>query len=734
MLSKSLLPRRQFISFFIAFGIFLVILMGISLPLLSHQSRQVEKNNRQIYTEIINHNLQKSDAQITSYKRMIQFWGSKNSNFAMLCSPGREIDYLGLGEFSGEMKNSILSFPAIKDAVIVTRANAIITPSTVVVDRVNLPAYFFRDSFVLEGVSSLDDFKALFDRTLLCMPVKTHSYDTYHALIFLQPIYNHQMQSIAHALFTVDVEELLQSTAPDELLENSYVQILWKGNPIYTRGEAPEKNAVVLTAQGVENALSIAFHVSPSVLNAGVGSAFNTMGLLVITAFLGGLALTVFFLMRTTTPMRSLMQKAQTLAPDVQARDEYEYVSQVLGYLDHSLQKNSQELEAQRQILQQNFLERALLGNITSRRSRLDFDIFFPDFPEKYMVALLYLPIARGDRPIDFTVSKQLLVEERLSEIFADVPYHLNITPNLIALILPEDARAIPNLEKLQAGILRDYQMSINIFVSEAVSGPEYLSEAYAQAKRIHRLATGYIEKRVWQIANFPQREMLSSMDYSILQQLYESISNGEKETALRCLKRLQVSMVSNSLLEGDGLSAQPFHRLLSFLHSILIRIKQEHFSLLSAVQLLPPELNQPLENYFLVLEGYVITLCDALYTRKHQPTAYSEDIVAYVDQHFTDPNLYQKTVTDYFNISEKVLQSAIRSQTQLSFAEYLEKKRLDLAHQLLLQTNMNVKEIGAQAGFSLYNTFYKAFKRRWGCSPTEYQLQYGHILKNGDK
>ena len=151
MLSKSLLPRRQFISFFIAFGIFLVILMGISLPLLSHQSRQVEKNNRQIYTEIINHNLQKSDAQITSYKRMIQFWGSKNSNFAMLCSPGREIDYLGLGEFSGEMKNSILSFPAIKDAVIVTRANAIITPSTVVVDRVNLPAYFFRDSFVLEG-------------------------------------------------------------------------------------------------------------------------------------------------------------------------------------------------------------------------------------------------------------------------------------------------------------------------------------------------------------------------------------------------------------------------------------------------------------------------------------------------------------------------------------------------------------------------------------------------------
>ena len=735
MLPKSLLPRRRFITFFIAFGIFLLILLAVSLPILSRQTRQVQENTLQIYSETINHNLQKIDTQVASFQSLLQSWRNVNPNFVLQCNPNRAIDYLGLKENSNKLNSMVINFPDLRDIMILTEANSIITLSTVVVDRADLLTFYLRNSFPTGTVASVADFRSLSANTVARMPVSAPNYGTYDALLFFQPIYNKNFQVIAHSMLTVDLKELLHSIAPDDLLNNSCIQLFWKDTLIDTlQGELSEKNTVMLTGRGEKTGLAIVFYVSSTVLNAGVGSTLNILWLLVATAFLGGLALTLFFFARTSTPMRSLMQKAHTLAPDVCARDEYEFVAQALSYLDRSLQKNSQELEVQRQALQQNFLEKALLGNIASRQNQKDFAMLLPDFPDKYMVALLHMPKGKTDRPIDFTLSKQLLLDEMLSSQFSQTLYHLNITPNLVAMILPEDCGGIPALEKLQSALLKECQMPINIFVSEFVSGPEFLSEAYAQAKRIQRLASGYIEKRVWHIANFPQREILSNMDYSILQQLYESISNGEKETALRCLKRLQMALTSNTLVEGDGIWAYSFRRTLSFLHSILIRIKQEHFDELSSVQMLPPELNQRLDDYFAVIEGYVVTLCDVLYTRKHQPTAYSEDIVAYVDKHFTDPNLYQKTVTDYFNISEKALQAAIRSQTQLSFAEYLEKKRLDLAHQLLLNTKMNVKEISTQVGFSLYNTFYKAFKRRWGCSPTEYQLQYGHIIKGGEK
>lgn len=269
----------------------------------------------------------------------------------------------------------------------------------------------------------------------------------------------------------------------------------------------------------------------------------------------------------------------------------------------------------------------------------------------------------------------------------------------------------------------------MNVYVVHSDNGADGLSEAYAHAKRILRLAAGYIEKRVWSIGNFPKQENLSGTDYSLFQQLYEAIKQGETEAAVRFLHQIHINLRDQSLPE-DVLSAQPYRRTLQFLHSIFIRIKQEHFQELCAVQLFPPDLDQPLADYFSRLEEYTIELSNAIMSIKHSPTTFGADIVAYVDQHYTDPNFYQKTVSDYFNISEKALQSAVRSATQLSFAEYLEKKRLDLAHQLLLKTDLNVKDIGLQAGFALYNTFYKAFKRRWGCSPSEYRLQYNKNQK----
>jgi len=725
---KSILPRRMLTRFFMAFCIFLAALLVCAIPIISYNAQRMEKANLQIYTDTLTHNLGLVNDQLQALQAQLLNWGKRSETFQQFCRNEGEIDYITLRSLHSALQQMITDHSYARDVVLLTQNNYIITRHQMAVDRMNLLDTFFQQVLVIPEVTSPETFRALAEKGIACLPVVSSVYARYDALLLFQTIWYGSVHPAATAMIAVDVERILTAISPDGLLDAGSVQIFWKEQLIYETDDlAQNVPHTTLTAQSRTPGISVTVSVPRSMINAGVQGTINTMWALVLAALLGGLALTLFFMLRMGKPMRSLVQKARNLAPSLSSNDEYDYLSKTLEQLDASLKQRSEELVSQRRILQNSFLEKALLGNLTSRRTKEDFQALFPHFPQCYHLALLHLPIITNvpsEYTVNFALSKQLMVEQLLAKQFSVDLYHFNITPNLIALILPDELNAPQAMETFHDAFQREFQLPLNIYLSQSENGADGLSEAYAHAKRIQRLAAGYIEKRVWKLGNFPQQEWASNTDYSVFQQLYEAIIQGETETAVRCLRQIQVNLNDHSSAE-EALSAQPFRRTLHFLHSILIRVKQERFSELCAVQLASPDLDQPLAAYFAKLEEYTVLLSDSLRAARRKPTAFGEDIVAYVDQHFTDPELYQKTVSDYFHISEKTLQSAVRSATQLSFAEYLEKKRLDLAHQLLLKTDLNVKEIGLQAGFALYNTFYKAFKRRWNCSPSEYRLQY---------
>lgn len=90
-------------------------------------------------------------------------------------------------------------------------------------------------------------------------------------------------------------------------------------------------------------------------------------------------------------------------------------------------------------------------------------------------------------------------------------------------------------------------------------------------------------------------------------------------------------------------------------------------------------------------------------------------------------------------NISDKITLEGICKQIYMSpsyfsryfkqkkgipFSEYLLNKRIDLAKQLLLQSDSYVYKICDQVGIQNYKYFYKVFKKAAGCSPAEYKKQ----------
>ncbi len=96
--------------------------------------------------------------------------------------------------------------------------------------------------------------------------------------------------------------------------------------------------------------------------------------------------------------------------------------------------------------------------------------------------------------------------------------------------------------------------------------------------------------------------------------------------------------------------------------------------------------------------------------------------ILSYLQGNYFDPDLYGKSVAEKFDINEKYLYTFFREQTGSSFASYLEKLRLDRAIELMETSGFCLSEIAGMVGFNSSNTFYKAFRRVYGSSPSVYR------------
>ena len=97
----------------------------------------------------------------------------------------------------------------------------------------------------------------------------------------------------------------------------------------------------------------------------------------------------------------------------------------------------------------------------------------------------------------------------------------------------------------------------------------------------------------------------------------------------------------------------------------------------------------------------------------------------AYVDMNYTQTELNLKTVSQRFNYSYKYTSNAFIKLTRIPFSNYLCNLRLSHARQLLEDGISNIQEVACSSGFSDAQYFSKAFKKKYGTTPSEYRKAF---------
>ena len=97
---------------------------------------------------------------------------------------------------------------------------------------------------------------------------------------------------------------------------------------------------------------------------------------------------------------------------------------------------------------------------------------------------------------------------------------------------------------------------------------------------------------------------------------------------------------------------------------------------------------------------------------------------IAYIDENFADESLSLNDVASYSNVSPNYFSGIFSNEMDMTFVEYVTKKRMELAKKLLKTTNLHTGEIAGEVGYKDQHYFSVIFKKTQGMSPRDYRNQ----------
>lgn len=107
---------------------------------------------------------------------------------------------------------------------------------------------------------------------------------------------------------------------------------------------------------------------------------------------------------------------------------------------------------------------------------------------------------------------------------------------------------------------------------------------------------------------------------------------------------------------------------------------------------------------------------------RMEQPSSIMSTVLQYIDEHYCE-DITRNDLVDLVYVSPDYLSRTFKKETGRSLSQYMLEKRMEKAKRLL-QSDMSVKNVALQTGYSNFSYFSKVFRDMEGMSPMEYREQ----------
>lgn len=458
-----------------------------------------------------------------------------------------------------------------------------------------------------------------------------------------------------------------------------------------------------------------------------------------LAALLIGVIISLVMAYRSSKPVRQLATRLKGNMDGFNANTGNE-LDLIEGTISRLLESNSElktEMKQQVELMRATFFERLLRGgfsrlkDIETARSYMGINLEGAG----YVVIVIRIEGFEGEVSED-TLNRldlaRILVNNTIRECFDDNFYSYSMDNDKVVLLLglekvdgQEFRIYLCGVFKKVTGILNnEYRIDINIGAGQLCDSLINIRNSFEEAMQAldYNSGCGPGEMVLYQDIHQIGKEYFYPMD--IETRLINLVKMGEKAEVLVILDMLQDKNITQAVLNADmakQLSYEIRGTLIKLKSLIAVADSREEVVLDEMIKRM--DAAESTSSMFIQTKKIFGELCDLKNSQKRSHnTKLKERIIRYVEEQYWQEELCLANASIQFNLTEKYFSQFFKEQVGENFSVYLERFRMEHAVIMLKNEEIPVNEIASRTGYTNVNTFYKAFKRVYGVSPSTYR------------
>lgn len=420
------------------------------------------------------------------------------------------------------------------------------------------------------------------------------------------------------------------------------------------------------------------------------------------------------------------------LLKPVSSTDIVEVLNRVATMLDHekSERERLRELRSQVEysvlVRREQLLLRLVLGGISSsdaieQGQHLGLDLLAP----YYLVMLIKITLCDDNQPYDYDTCQR--IEAAVTNLIRNSADILFTKRDMEALVLILKGDAADQLQQeagfwaelLQKQGADDTACRLYIGIGSPQERLSDLHRSFVQAVIETKAATGspyvidpHAREAPAELQKVDHQELENYLKFG---ELSDFDSFFERHLRSICEAALQSALVLHYLLLEVCLTTAQFvsdldgaeEHATPEIHQIEALLPR-----LTTVDHIRAELKQVIGAALVFRDNQV----------NHLRTQIIQQAKAYIDSHFSDPDLQMNEIARRFNLSPGHFSTVFSQEVGETFRDYTNTLRLNRAKELLRTTNIKCAEVAYQSGYNDAHYFSAFFKRKTGFTPQEFR------------
>lgn len=665
-------------------------------------------------------------------------------------TPGDKNVY-SISEFHSRLKDIFSDSSTFQSFCVLLKNEYVFSESSVTQGR----EFYFTHSRNYENMDYDEYRRRSFDtqgRSLFPMQSVQVSRDHFLALTYNYPI-------ISSAKATGEADAVVQVLIPEEVLKGYFLPlmklegcqvflldgngqrlaVLGQGHDDITfdiqkmdgpygniKAENSRENALVVYNKSEKNDLIFAAALPEAVVLKDAKALKSVSFVMMLAGMLFELALGVYFAWKYSTPIRNLMHNVQmmmntdTMEDD---RSEYEHLESSIHQIIKSNQTMQSTLMEKQEKERKNFLNYLFSGEFKENE-----DIIRESSLIGLKLGGLFYCVAafHADNPGDAAACLQAGQWEHVLAVHSGKRGNVSV---LFGFDKEEEAGELRELAAKMAEELDEHAGKENAKAGIRVG----IGRIYANEKDI---AFSYMQS-LYSISSPMEPGLERVVFYSDISQDFNSLCYPQEleERLINSTKHGEHSQIRQifDYIREENIKkrylSRPMSRVLaSNIAATLMKVYNDIIPNEQVDQMVDEVTrHSDLPEALALLEEQFIRISEALAkSRDEREETYQHRLEAYVEAHYSDPQLCVAMAAEEFTLSESYFSQFFKDVMKDSFSSYLENVRLNKAKHLIDEGSYDLEQVAKMVGYHNSGTFRRAFKRVTGVSPSTWRGRNG--------